>query len=122
MRIATTRSCLDEAGYVKLRKYNGDKECMEHRAASLLAGKAAVELVYGKNDVSSESEIGSAMGVVRRLIDGCCVKTSLEMEKYYWCAKKLLIKNRKLLDVMVNKLIEKEILLSGGIQKLMMIE
>lgn len=122
MRIATTRSCLDEAGYVKLRKYNGDKECMEHRAVSLLAGKAAVELVYGKNDVSSESEIGSAMGVVRRLIDGCCVKTSLEMEKYYWCAKKLLIKNRKLLDVMVNKLIEKEILLSGGIQKLMMIE
>lgn len=122
MRIATTRSCLDEAGYVKFRKHHSDKESMEHRVVSLLAGKATVELVYGKNDASSESEIGSAMGVVRRLTDGCCVKTSLEMERYYWCAKEFLIKNRKLLDVVVNKLIEKEILLSGGIQKLMMIE
>lgn len=73
-------------------------------------------------NVSSEYEIVSAMGVVRMLTNGCCVKTSLEMERYYWRAKELLIKNRKLLDVVVNKLIEKEILLSDGIQKLMMIE
>lgn len=50
------------------------------------------------------------------------VKVSLEMERYYWRAKELLIKNRKLLDAVANKLIEKEILLSDGIQKPMMIE
>lgn len=66
-----------------------------------------------KNVVSSECEICNAMGVVRRLTDGCCVKTSFEMERYYWCAKELLIKNRKLLDAVANKLIEKEISRSG---------
>lgn len=50
------------------------------------------------------------------------VKVSLEMERYYWRSKELLIKNRKLLDAVANKLIEKEILLSDGIQKPMMIE
>lgn len=50
------------------------------------------------------------------------VKVSLEMERYYWRSKELLIKNRKLLDAVANKLIEKEILLSDGIQKLIMIE
>lgn len=50
------------------------------------------------------------------------VKVSLEMERYYWRAKELLINNRKLLDAVANKLIEKEILLSDGIQKPMMIE
>lgn len=50
------------------------------------------------------------------------VKVSLEMERYYWRSKELLIKNRKLLDAVANKLIEKEILLSDGIQKLIMKE
>ena len=122
MRISTIRSCLDEIDFVKFRKHHGNKESMEHRVVSLLAGKAAIKLVYGKKNVSSEYEIVSAMGVVRRLTDGCCVKTSLELERYYWRAKELLIKNRKLLDAVANKLIEKEILLSDGIQKLIMIE
>ena len=132
---ATTRSCFNEnGGHVEFRK----QDCLENKVISLLGGMAAIEIVYGKNDIFSDYEISDAVSFVKRLIDTHCgygftrfgdkksnellkrkdVEVKLELERYYRRAKEILMDNRELLDVVVKELIEKEVLLSGDIRRL----
>lgn len=131
----TTKSCFNEkGGHVEFRK----QDCLEKKILSLLGGKAAIEIVYGKDDVFSEYEINDVVSLVKRLIDTHCsygftrfgdkksnellkrkdVEVKLEAERYYRRAKEILMENRELLDVVAKELIEKEVLLSSDIQRL----
>ena len=135
---------------VSVKKYSGDvggitsynqdedyfcaKKYMENRVISLLAGKAATELVYGVVDVGTISDIRRARDVVERFVDDYCSygfdkfefqqghsnelrsrRENLifsEMERYYQLAKKLLIQNREFLDKLANALVDKETLVT----------
>lgn len=132
-------------GFVHLvnnEDYYEDKKFMENRVVSLLAGKAAVEIVYGKTDVGSNSDVHRAVEIVKRFVDSYCsfgfsffegctsggvpsellerktIAVELEMERYYQQAKQILINNRKFLDNVANELAEKQVLLSSDIQRL----
>lgn len=131
----TTRSCFNEkGGHVEFRK----QDCLENKVLSLLGGRAAIEIVYGKDDIFSDYEISDAASLVKRFIDTHCsydficfgdkksnellkrkeVEVKLELERYYRRAKEILMDNRELLDLVANELIEKEVLLSGDIRRM----
>ena len=138
----------DMGGFVRLRNdddYFSDKEFMENRVVSLLAGKAATEVVFGKIDTGSILDISRAESIVRRFVCQLCSygftffnlsskeKTSevedrtnlavqLEMERYYQKAKQILVENRELLDRVANELMDKRILLASDIQRLMEVD
>jgi len=108
-----------------------DKDFMEHRVISLLAGKAATEIVTGKVDVGASSDIQRAQRVIARFIDDYSsydfsdfytnssgpqladrkdAKIGLELARYYQIAKKMLIDNREFLDKVYKELCEKKYL------------
>ena len=144
----------ESVNIVSVKKYAGDvggitsyyqdenyfctKKYMENRVISLLAGKAATELVYGLVDVGTISDIRRARTIVTRFVDDYCSygfdkfefehehsnelrsrRENLifsEMERYYQLAKKLLIQNREFLDKLANALVEKETLITEDVQ------
>lgn len=121
--------------------YFEDKKFMENRVISLLAGKAATEVVYGITDVGANSDIHRAFDIVERFVDNYCTYgfsnwegnsnrepdameqnrhaiMSYEMGRYYQQAKKIIIENREYLDSVAKELYDKKVLLAKDIQKL----
>ena len=121
--------------------YFEDKQFMENRVISLLAGKAATEIVYGITDVGANSDIHRAFDIVQRFVDNYCTYgfntfegvshkepeyleqtratiVAYEMESYYQQAKKIIIENRKYLDSVAKELYNKKVLLAKDIQSL----
>ena len=122
--------------------YFKSKKFMENRVISLLAGKAATEIVLGNNDVGSNNDLHRAFNIVTRFVDDyCCYGfqyfegicgrvegnsvleskqklVALEMEKYYQQAKKILIDNRQFLDKLTDALVENKVLVYGDIQNI----
>ncbi len=112
---------------------------MESRVLSLLGGRAATELVFGEIDTGASSDLHRAFDIVARLVDdyagrgfaqytmGDCghhVTDSkdgairLEMERYYFRAKKILVENKAFLDALAEALFEKKTLLGAEIRKI----
>ena len=113
---------------------------MENRVISLLGGKAATELVYGEVDVGANSDLHRAFDIVERFTDDYCsnsfdrweqdrslsdqlisrreMQISVEMENFFWKAKKILVDNREFLDKLARRLVEKKTLLNMDIQEL----
>ena len=133
-------------GFVHLRSdddYFKDKKFMENRVISLLAGKAATEMVFGKTDTGASFDISRANKIVGRFISDQCsygfgfmscakgdnesgdllnrtnIAVNLEMERYYQKAKQIIIENRECLDRVAKELMDKRVLLSSDIQRLM---
>lgn len=129
------------AHFDKDENYFEDKQFMENRVVSLLAGKAATEMVYGITDVGCNNDIHRAFEVIQRFVDdycsygfntfeGICMNepdsmettrytiVSYEMERYYQQAKKIIAENRSYLDAIAKELFEKKVLLSRDIQRL----
>ena len=121
--------------------YFEDKKFMENRVISLLAGKAATEVVYGITDVGCNSDVHRAFDIVQRFVDNYCTYgfntfegishrepeyleqtratiVSYEMERYYQQAKKLIIENRTYLDSVAKELFDKKVLLARDVQRL----
>ena len=121
--------------------YFEDKQFMENRVISLLAGRAATEVVYGVTDVGANNDIHRAYDIVERFIDDYCSygfsnwegnalnepnsleerrKTliSFEMERYYQQAKRTIIDNREYLDSIAKELFDKKVLLAKDVQRL----
>lgn len=112
--------------------YFSSIEYMKHRVKSLLAGKAATEIVYGEVDVGANNDIHRAISIIERFVDHYCgfgfdkfefkEKSSndllsrkemlvfSELEKYYQEVKKMLISNREFLDKVAQQLVVKETL------------
>ncbi len=127
-------------GYYQNENYFKNKKYMEIRVMSLLAGKAATEIVFGEVDVGANVDLHRAFDIVERFVGEYCstsfdkwlitdsrtenVRTRMElqiyseMERYYFETKRLLIKNREFLDKLVNALIEKKTLIGKDISKL----
>lgn len=112
-----------------------------NRIKALLGGKAATEIVYGKCDIGSKSDLRRASDIVNDLIDDYCMfgfdsldpfgcagnytkdrkdmKRSGLLEKYYQEVKELLAKNRSVLDKLAHTLEEKKILFKDEIKEIL---
>lgn len=120
--------------------YFDDITFMENRIITLLAGKAATEIIYNKCDTGTESDIRRAYDITARLIDDYCKldfysfyrgestsekvkENKLEninksVEKYYIKAKEILIENKSKLDNLAIELKNKKILFQEEIQNI----
>jgi len=130
------------AGFDNNENYFEDMKFMENRVISLLAGKAAIDVVYGVTDIGANSDLHRAFEIVARFVDNYCAygfsfwqgctdmdqsqvmlerKTQfiqVEMQKYYQKAKKIIIDNRQYLDAIANELVSKQVLLASDVQRL----
>ena len=120
--------------------YFSSIEYMKNRVKSLLAGKAATEIVYGEVDVGANNDIHRAISITERFVDHYCgfgfdkfefQKNSSndllsrketivfsELEKYYQEVKKMLISNREFLDKVAQQLVVKETLTCKDLKKI----
>ena len=119
--------------------YWQDVKFMINRIKTLLAGKAATEIVYNTCDTGANSDLHRAYDIVERFVDNYCmfnfnswfrrssetsekVKQSKDdkinelMTKYYHEVKELLIKNRSKLDRLAHELNNKKILFQDEIE------
>ena len=141
--ISIARTDSETKGITKYHKndnYFDDITFMENRIITLLAGKAATEIIYNKCDTGSESDIRRAYDITARLIDDYCKldfysfyrgestsekvkENKLEninksVEKYYIKAKEILIENKSKLDNLAIELKNKKILFQEEIQNI----
>ena len=139
--ISIARTDSETKGITKYHKndnYFDDITFMENRIITLLAGKAATEIIYNKCDTGTESDIRRAYDITARLIDDYCKldfysfyrgestsekvkENKLEninksVEKYYIKAKEILIENKSKLDNLAIELKNKKILFQDEIQ------
>ncbi len=127
--------------YHKNDYYFEDITFMENRIITLLAGKAATEIIFHKCDVGANSDLNRAYDIAERFVDNYCmldfnswirnsneqsekVKQSKDeninhlIQKYYTQAKEILIQNKKILDCLAHELKKKKILFQDEIQKI----
>jgi len=120
--------------------YFSDIDFMITRIKTLLAGKAATEIIYHKCDVGATSDIERAYRIAERLIDDYCMNdfhshtfynrhgnktyqykdeeiTKL-ISSYYQEVKNILIDNKSTLDKLANELNNKKILFSNEIDNI----
>ena len=140
--ITTLRTNSNTKGITKFHSndyYFDDIKYMENRVISLLAGKAATDIVYNKCDVGTNSDIRMAYDIVSKFVDNYCmfgfnswIRDSMEQSekvkeskdtqinelitKYYNIARELLIKNRDILNTLAITLKDKKILFQDEIE------
>ena len=125
--------------YQKNKNYFDDIKFMENRVITLLAGKAATEIIYNKCDVGANSDLHRAYDIVERFVDNYCMldfnswirhieeqsekvkqikdeNINKLIQKYYNQAKEILIENKSKLDLLANTLKNKKILFQDEIQ------
>ena len=143
--ITIARTDSDTKGITKYHKndnYFDDITFMENRLISLLAGKAATDIIYNKCDTGANSDLHRAYDLASRFIDNFCmlgfnswirdsneqsekVKQSKDdninklMDKYYLKAKEILLKNLNKLGVLAYALRDKKILFHEEIEELL---
>ena len=122
-------------------RYYANFKYMENRVKTLLAGKAATEIVYNECDVGVTSDLNRAFRIVQRFIDDYSldgfkyrnneyydtsddVQNSFDkrvremVEKYYMEVKLMLVEHRSLLDKLANELRKKKVLFQDEIEKI----
>jgi len=125
--------------YYQDETYWSSINSMQNRVKTLLAGKAATEVVFGEIDVGADSDLSRAHNIVLRIVDcycaygfdsfvrplqspyaieNCAHKTRLEIEKYYQEVKSMIMKNREFLDKVINAFLQKTTLLLSDIQEI----
>lgn len=118
--------------YIQNEEYFSDIKYSYNRIKSLLAGKAAVELVYNEIDTGASSDISRASSIIYRLKDevlnrvfvsyasndnSASIICNSELELFYNEVKILLSKNRDKLDKLANKLFEKSYIFNFDIRE-----
>ena len=119
--------------------YYNDIDFMENKVLTLLGGKAATELKYGKVDTGCSSDMDRAYRIVERIIKDYCgfsfnahynyidptwaydnkeKEIAFKMQEYYNKAKRILVENNDLLERMADLLVEKKIITYLDIQAL----
>ena len=124
----------------KNRMLNLSKELMENNTVVCLGGKAATEVVSGKIDVGSSSDLQSAFCRVYDFVDRFCSYgfdayvgsddpsqyllekrdrlIASELERYYQTAKRLIISNRPFFDRLLDELMKKQTLTCRDIERI----
>ena len=126
-------------GLIENDRYWDNKTNLENRVRTMLGGKAATEIVYGRTDIGANSDLQRAFRIVARFVDDYCSfsfdsfdrpggsnelrerkdwRISHEIERYYYETKQILIRNRALLDAIAKALVEKKILVSSELQEI----
>lgn len=144
--ITVARTDSDVKGYTQYHNneyYWDDVDYMKNRMITLLAGKAATEIVFNKCDAGSNSDLHRAYDLAERFVDNYCmfsfdswirnyqeqsekVKQSKDeainklITDYYNKAKEILIGNRDKLDKLAHELCDKKILFQDDIRKIIL--
>ncbi len=108
------------------------KKKMENKVISLLAGKAATEIMFGCTDVGANSDLVRAFDIVELFADHYCsngfdrwvqgsmssasnelkarkeMQMTVEMERFYMEAKRILVENREKLQLIANTLMSEK--------------
>ena len=115
---------------------------MKNRIITLLAGKAAIEIIYNTCDTGCDSDISRAYTIAHRFINDYCMldfNSRIEFENntsekvkqskdeqanklvtdYYHKAKELLMENKSKLDALAHTLKDKKILFQDEIEKIL---
>lgn len=109
------------------------KEDIENEVIRSLAGKAAVEIMLGIEDIGCSADLEIAFNEVRKMVDNYCCKgfecftdyyggsryilenkdrmTAYEIGRYYRQAKKILIDNKRFLKHVIKALTKTEVLI-----------
>ena len=119
--------------------YYNDIDFMENKVLTLLSGKAATELKYGKVDTGCSSDMDRAYRIVERIIKDYCgfsfnahcnfidptwaydnkeKEIAFKMQEYYNKAKRILVENNGLLEKMTDLLVNKKIITYKDIEKM----
>ena len=144
VNIVTVLKCEGDIGGITSssqdKNYYNDIDFMDNKVLTLLGGKAAIELKYGKIDTGCFSDINRAFHIIERtaknfagynfmcynefLTENGWAKKNREqimafkMEEYYSKAKRILVENNDLLEKMADLLVEKKIITYLDIQAL----
>lgn len=116
------------------------KEMMENRVVTLLAGRAAIELMYGTVDMGANSDIRRAFDIVERLVHNVCAfgfdkrtvwddssdalrmrkedRVFMEMSSHYDKAKRILAEKREILEKVTNALLNETTLTGKQVREL----
>ncbi len=119
-------------------EYWHNKELMENRVVTLLGGKAATEVKFGRVDVGANSDLHRAFRIVDRFVDNYCSygfdkfvldrassndllsrkegQIYAEMDRYYAKSKKILVDNIEFLNKLAEALIQNETLVAKDIK------
>ena len=129
--------------YYRDNEYWHSIDLMKNRIMCLLGGRCAIELKYGKTDVSCVSDIDRAIDVVQRIVVQYCGlgfdksnshhfdfelsntqkfyqerTINDELERYYQQTRELLVNNRKFLDKLAKEINKKKLLTAQDIKKI----
>ncbi len=143
VNIVTVLKCEGDIGGITSssqdKNYYIDIDFMDNKILTLLGGKAATELKYGKIDTGCSSDIERAFKIVERTTkefagynflcrdemyeDNWAKRNkqqimAFKMEEYYSKAKRILVENNDLLEKMTDLLVEKKIITYLDIQAL----
>ena len=125
----------------KSDSYMLSNEKYRHRLLVLMAGRAAIEIVTGNMDMGSGDDMMRARDIVDETLKTCAPhdfatittdiyrdpevqremrmkQVAFELDRYYKEAKKLIIDNRKYLDLITEALMEKETITQREIKKI----
>jgi len=119
--------------------YSVSQTRTENRIIALLAGRASIELVFGRVDMCADRDLRRAFELVESFVNDFCAygfgysegpvtspsrllmkenRVTAELELYYARAKKILVENRPFLEMLAQHLMEKDTLISSEIQKI----
>lgn len=123
--------------------YRNSIDLMKNRIKCLLGGKCAVDIKYGKVDVSCSSDLYRAVAIIERIIteyagmgfDKCITREfefdtsnqyryiqdktiADELERYYQQTKELLVENIDLLNSLAEKINQQKLLTSKDIKEI----
>jgi ATP-dependent Zn protease len=125
--------------YKNNESYFFSAKYMEYRVISLLAGKAATEIVYADTDIGCNNDVSRAFDIVERFVDNYCnfgfdkfqrcdaspallqkKETFMhsELDRFYKIAKQLIIENRLFFDEIVRQLMDKKTRASEDIKNI----
>ena len=142
--ITITKNSSDTKGMTIFHEneyYFQDIKYMENRVKSLLAGKAATDVVFNICDVGVNSDIRRAYDIAKRFFDNYCINdfnswiddynetseivkeskgknTSKLLNDYYNEVKMIIVNNRKILDKLARVLNDKKILFQDEIENI----
>ena len=136
----TNSSTLGFVRYCRKENEEMDFEYFENMLKTSLAGKAATEIVYGEPDIGANRDLHNAYDSAEKIADNFCSygfqnwiqdkdtafsaenrnrTMAMIMERNYMEVKRLLARNRDLLDRIAEELLEKTTLVHADVERIM---
>ncbi len=135
------KTCSDKLGFVRYYRAESEEwthEYYENLIITSLGGKAAIEIVFGESDLGVNADLHNAFEKAKRLVDNYAVfgfdcwiednnaayveqnrnrAMSMVLDRDYLEAKRIIARNRCILDELANRLLEKTTLICTEISE-----